>query len=182
MRDPWAANRPLLRRLFPLRTRWGVCLLLALWLAGCAATGGPEPAPGPYDTDGGKTAAVLRSGIRPWLGTPHRMGGMSPRGIDCSGLVVRLYRDLFNMRLPRTTSAQMRSGRPVARGDLIAGDLVFFTPAGKKYNHVGVYLGDGEFVHTSTSQGVMISRLDDDFWRRCYLTGRRLLPLTAGRR
>jgi hypothetical protein len=176
MHDPWYEKRPFSLGLFPLRARWAVCLMISLWVAGCAATIKPEPSLEPYDTDGQTPEAVLRNGIRPWLGTPHRMGGMGPRGIDCSGLVVRLYRDLFYMRLPRTTVAQMRSGRPVARGDLAAGDLVFFKPVNKKYHHVGVYLGDGEFVHTSTRNGVMISRMDDDYWRRCYLTGRRLLP------
>ncbi|HSO19427.1 MAG TPA: NlpC/P60 family protein, partial [Desulfosarcina sp.] len=109
-----------------------------------------------------------------WLGTPHRLGGMNRRGIDCSGLVVVLYDDLFDRRLPRTTRGLMRTGRPVGRNDLSGGDLVFFKPAGKSH-HVGVYLGGGEFVHTSTTYGVTISRMDDDFWRRCYLTGRRLL-------
>lgn len=167
--------RAVKRLFFRLRPGWSGCLLLALWLAGCAATGEPKPSPGPYAAHGQQPEAVLRSGIRAWMGTPHRMGGMGLRGIDCSGLVVRLYRDLFHMRLPRTTVAQMHSGRPVARHDLTAGDLVFFKPA-KKYRHVGIYLGDGDFVHTSTSNGVMISRMDDDFWSRCYLTGRRLLP------
>ena len=104
------------------------------------------------------------------------MGGKGKNGIDCSGLAVRLYRDLFQMDLPRTTAAQMRSGRPVARSDLAAGDLVFFKPVNKKYYHVGVYMGDGEFVHTSTSNGVMISRMSDEYWSQCYLTARRLLP------
>jgi probable lipoprotein NlpC len=175
MHEARAVKRPFPRRFFRLRPEWAGCLLLALWLVGCAATGEPEPSPGPYAADSQPPQALLRSGIRSWLGTPHRMGGMGPRGIDCSGLVVRLYRDLFHMRLPRTTAAQMNSGRPVARHDLAAGDLVFFKPV-KKYRHVGIYLGDGEFVHTSTSNGVMISRMDDDFWSRCYLTGRRLLP------
>jgi len=174
MHEPWAVKR----YFFRLRPGWAVCLLLALWLAGCAASAEPEPepSPGPYAADGQPPEAVLRNGIRPWLGTPHRMGGMGPRGIDCSGLAVRLYRDLFHMRLPRTTVAQMHSGRPMVRSDLTAGDLVFFKPVNKKYYHVGVYLGGGEFVHTSTSNGVMISRMDDDYWSRCYLTGRRLLP------
>ncbi|BBO74007.1 lipoprotein [Desulfosarcina widdelii] len=172
MHEPRAVKR----HFFRLRPGWAGCLLLVLWLAGCAASVEPEPSPGPYAADGQPPEAVLRSGIRPWLGTPHRMGGMGKNGIDCSGLTVRLYRDLFHMQLPRTTAAQMRRGRPVTRSDLAAGDLVFFKPVNKKYYHVGIYLEDGEFVHTSTSNGVMISRMDDDYWRRCYLTGRRLLP------
>jgi cell wall-associated NlpC family hydrolase len=102
------------------------------------------------------------------------MGGMSRRGIDCSGLVVVLYDDLFDLRLPRTTTALMHAGRRVEKENLAAGDLLFFKPR-TKVHHVGIYLGQGKFVHTSTSNGVMVSLMNDDFWRRCYLTGRRLL-------
>ncbi len=116
---------------------------------------------------------LLRAEINAWLGTPHMMGGMSRGGIDCSGLVVRLYADLFDMRLPRTTRDLIRVGRAVASTDLAAGDLVFFRPTAK-YRHVGIYLNRGEFVHASTTHGVMISRIDEAFWRGCYLTGRRV--------
>ena len=158
---------------------WLLTVVSALLIVGCATAPetGPQQFPKTIDdpVDNLQTEKVLRTEIRSWLGTPHRMGGMSRRGIDCSGLVVSLYRDLFDMQLPRTTRAQMRSGRWVARSNLVPGDLVFFKPATKTH-HVGIYLGKGEFVHTSTRKGVMISRLDDDFWRSCYLTGRRLLP------
>ena len=151
------------------------CLILAvLTAAGCATTHVPEAEPVLPLTGEQGPEQMLRAEIRTWLGTPHRMGGMNRRGIDCSGLVVTLYNDLFEMHLPRTTRALMRTGRPVARNDLVGGDLVFFKPA-TKFHHVGIYLGQGEFVHTSTTYGVMISRMDDDFWSRCYLTGRRLL-------
>ena len=149
---------------------------MGLMFFGCATTVVPDPDPEPVAPlpASQKPEQRLRKEIRSWLGTPHRMGGMSQRGIDCSGLVVILYDDLFDMRLPRTTRALMRTGRRVDRNKLAAGDLVFFKPA-TKYHHVGIYLGHGEFVHTSTTRGVMISRIDDDFWHRCYLAGRRLL-------
>ncbi len=150
-------------------------MLLALMTTGCATTtrdsGAVFSRP---DTSG--LAQMLRAEIQSWLGTPHRMGGLNRRGIDCSGLVVVLYDDLFDMRLPRTTTALMRQGRRVDARHLTAGDLVFFKPAAK-FHHVGIYLDQGEFVHTSTSNGVMLSRMDDDFWRQCYLTSRRLLAL-----
>jgi len=158
---------------------WLVMGLLAVLAAGCATTPEPEPADIPekvsVSNEVQRREQILRTEVRSWLGTPHRMGGLNRRGIDCSGLAVRLYRDLFGIQLPRTTRAQMRAGRLVARGKLRPGDLVFFKPV-TKYHHVGIFIGRGEFVHTSTHQGVMISRLDDDFWRSCYLTGRRLLP------
>ena len=171
--DWWQPNR------VRLGVGWLVAVVLAVMAAGCAATKDPKPEniPPPVypSADQSSTEQILRTGIRPWLGTPHRMGGMNRRGIDCSGLAVSLYRDLFGIQLPRTTHAQMRSGRWVSQSELSPGDLLFFKPT-TKYRHVGIYLGRGEFVHTSTRQGVMISRLDDDFWRSCYLTSRRLMP------
>lgn len=149
-------------------------ILLTVVTTGCATPSVPDPEPVLSTSGGAGTAQILRTEIQSWLGTPHRMGGLSRRGIDCSGLVVVLYEDLFDMRLPRTTTALMRKGRHVEKHNLTAGDLVFFKPA-TKVHHVGIYLGQGEFVHTSTSYGVMLSRMDDDFWRRCYLTSRRLL-------
>jgi cell wall-associated NlpC family hydrolase len=149
-------------------------LFLLLMATGCATTSVPDPEPAPMPEAVGSTEKMLRYEIQPWLGTPHRMGGMNRRGIDCSGLVVILYGDLFHRQLPRTTSTLIHIGRWVERKNLSAGDLVFFKPKWK-VNHVGIYLGRGEFVHTSTSNGVMISRMDDIFWRRCYFTGRRLL-------
>jgi cell wall-associated NlpC family hydrolase len=148
-------------------------LILLLMVFGCASTPASKPEPEYVRAGGTGTEHILRAGIRPWLGTPHRLGGMSHRGIDCSGLVVILYEDLFAKQLPRTTAALIHSGRRVARGNLSASDLVFFKP-GTKARHVGIYLGHGEFVHASTSHGVMISRMANDFWRGCYLTGRRL--------
>jgi cell wall-associated NlpC family hydrolase len=149
-------------------------ILLMVMTTGCATTAAPDREPVPSMSGGERRAQMLRDEIRSWLGTPHRMGGMSRRGIDCSGLVVVLYDELFGMRLPRTTTALMHKGRGVDKHSLTAGDLVFFKPA-TKFHHVGIYLGQGEFVHTSTSYGVMLSRMDDDFWSQCYLTGRRLL-------
>ena len=161
------------------KTGWATAVMLTLLISGCASSTPtrPQHSPEPVGASVGSrpTERMLRSEIQSWLGTPHRMGGMSRRGIDCSGLAVSLYRDLFGIHLPRTTRVQMRSGRWVERDGLLPGDLVFFKPVSKTH-HVGIYLGSGEFVHASTRRGVMISRMDDDFWRGCYLTGRRLLP------
>ncbi|MDJ0991128.1 MAG: NlpC/P60 family protein, partial [Desulfobacterales bacterium] len=76
--------------------------------------------------------------------------------------------------LPRTTGALARSGRPTALNDLAPGDLVLFRPPGSK-QHVGIYLGRNEFVHASTTRGVMISRLDEHYWRRSFWKARRVL-------
>ncbi|MFO7713004.1 C40 family peptidase [Desulfosarcina sp.] len=149
-------------------------VVISLLTAGCVTTTVPDAEPERSVVAGGQTDQMLRAEIRFWLGTPHRMGGMSPRGIDCSGLVVVVFADLFDIRLPRTTTELMRTGRRVEKNNLTAGDLVFFRPDHKTH-HVGIYLDRGEFVHASTRHGVIISRMDDDFWHRCYLTSRRFL-------
>lgn len=120
---------------------------------------------------------VLLAQHQRWAGTPYRLGGTSARGIDCSALVRNIFRDTFNVELPRSTGGQVREGSPIDRQDLQAGDLVFFDPPGS-YHHVGIYVGEGYFLHASTSQGVIISSLDNSYWRRYYWQSRRALAPT----
>ncbi len=117
----------------------------------------------------------LRKVVAHWIGTPHRMGGKDRNGIDCSGFVQRVYLDVFNIRLPRSTALQVRTGTQVGPTTLSAGDLVFFHPP-DKIRHVGIYLGRGEFAHASATQGVTISSLHRSYWRDAYWTSRRILP------
>lgn len=120
---------------------------------------------------------ALLSQHQRWVGTPYRLGGTNERGIDCSALIQNVYRDTFNMELPRTTRQQVKQGRLVNRSELQAGDLVFFKPPGP-YRHAGIYIGDGRFMHASSSRGVMISRLDNSYWKRYYWQSRRALEPT----
>lgn len=106
-------------------------------------------------------------------GTPYRLGGTNRRGVDCSGLVYRVYRDLYGLQLPRTTEAQVDLGYKVSADELQTADLVFFK-TGWATRHVGIYIGQGRFLHASTSRGVMISSLDNPYWQRHYWTSRRL--------
>lgn len=112
-----------------------------------------------------------------WVGTPYRLGGTTERGIDCSALVQHVFNDTFRLALPRSTGQQVHEGTPVARDELQAGDLVFFRPPGA-YDHVGIYVGDGYFLHASTSQGVKLSKLESGYWRRHYWQARRALEPT----
>ncbi len=116
----------------------------------------------------------LRAVVGLWTGTPHKMGGDSRRGIDCSGFVRRVYREVLGIRLPRTTSMQVQVGKVVNINELRIGDLVFFKPP-YKIRHVGIYLGYGEFAHASTSKGVTISMLNNPYWRDAFWTAKRLL-------
>jgi cell wall-associated NlpC family hydrolase len=117
----------------------------------------------------------IRSEFELWEGTRHKLGGMGLNGVDCSGFVRHVYQKLFNIELPRTTKGQVTRGRQVKRSELRAGDLVFFKPPYTP-RHVGIYLGDGEFVHTSSRKGVVISRIGPAYWSKYFWTGRRILP------
>ena len=125
--------------------------------------------------EAGQVERDLRSQAETWDGVPHEWGGTTRRGVDCSGLTSRLYEDTFGLQLPRTTKRQARVGERVSADALQPGDLVFFRPERKK-RHVGVYLSDGEFVHASSSSGVMVSSLDERYWQRTWWQARRLLP------
>lgn len=109
-----------------------------------------------------------------WKGVPYRAGGLSKAGIDCSGLVHVTYRSVFNLAVPRTTKSLARVGSRVGRGRLRPGDLVFFR-TGLRKRHVGIYVADGEFLHASTSRGVTISSLNEDYWDESYRGARRVL-------
>lgn len=112
-----------------------------------------------------------------FLGTPYRWGGPSPQtGFDCSGLVMTSYR-LSGIALPRTSREQYAGGVPVERRDLRDADLVFFaTGGGRIPSHVGIYIGDGRFVHAPASGGVVrVDELSSDYYRRHYLSGRSYL-------
>ncbi|HAY37748.1 MAG: NlpC/P60 family protein [Rhodothermales bacterium] len=122
--------------------------------------------------------AVLRAELKPWKGTPHVLGGNTMQGVDCSGLIKEVFADALNVEIPRTTGQLIQTGKSVRKSKLIAGDLVFFSPAQKKGGHVGIYLSSGEFTHASSSRGVMTSNLSNPYWSKHYETSRRILDET----
>lgn len=107
-------------------------------------------------------------------GVPYKWGGNDKGGLDCSGLVKITYQELFGLNLPRTTRKLIHEGLRVSASYLIAGDLVFFKTK-PNTNHVGIYMGDGTFMHVSSSKGVMKSRLDNPYWQKHYWQSRRYL-------
>ncbi len=134
----------------------------------------------PDPTRAGLTAAadrerLLRMEAERWAGAPYRLGGTDARGIDCSALVQTIYLQAFGADLPRTTERQVLVGDAIPRAELVTGDLVFFRPT-KRTRHVGIYLGNGEFLHVSRSMGVAVSSLSDAYWSARYWTTRRVLP------
>jgi cell wall-associated NlpC family hydrolase len=109
-----------------------------------------------------------------YLGTPYRRGGMDENGIDCSGLVGRVYLDC-GYPLPRTAEEIARVGAPVGREDLAAGDIVVFAIGGNEPSHVGIYVGTGAFVHApGKDDRVRVAELESDYFRHRFRGGRRL--------
>ena len=107
------------------------------------------------------------------IGKPYRYGGATPAGFDCSGLVFFSYRQA-GVALPRQTDHQLRASEPISPRSLRRGDLVFFDQEGKKNSHVGIYLGDGVFVHApSSGKRVRSDRLDSPYWRKHFSEARR---------
>ena len=112
--------------------------------------------------------------IDDWWGTRYRYGGTDRNGIDCSALTGMLLSDVYGVNVPRTAKEQFNLSEKVATEELAEGDLVFFNTRGG-VSHVGLYLGDHYFVHSSTSNGVTISSLNDDYYSRKFISGGRLL-------
>ncbi|WP_223297180.1 NlpC/P60 family protein [Enterobacter sp. 638] len=108
-----------------------------------------------------------------WKGTDYKWGGTSHRGVDCSALMQHLFSDAAHLSLPRTTGEQIHRGVQVAEHRLKAGDLIFFQ-TGPNRRHVGVYIGNRQFIHASTSQGVTVSTLANDYWHTHFITARRI--------
>lgn len=119
----------------------------------------------------GKNSKQLSRVFSEWVGTRYRLGGESKRGIDCSAFTQTAFEEAFGVSLPRSTAEQRYVGRKIAKNELKSGDLVFF----RHNNHVGVYLGNGRFMHSSSSHGVMISSLDEAYWSRSYTQSRRVM-------
>ncbi|MEJ2455276.1 MAG: C40 family peptidase [Candidatus Thiodiazotropha sp.] len=100
------------------------------------------------------------------LDRPYRYGGLTPDGFDCSGLVYYVYQR-SGIGIPRTARDQLRKARPVPLRKLAPGDLLFFRERSEKASHVGLYVGEGRFIHASTSQqAVTLSRLDNPYWKK----------------
>jgi cell wall-associated NlpC family hydrolase len=111
------------------------------------------------------------------LGVPYRFGGNDPqRGFDCSGLVRHVFMQAAALDLPRRSEDMARLGVPLEVADLAPGDLVFFNTRGRRYSHVGIYVGDGRFVHAPARRGqVRVEPLASRWWQARFNGARRLL-------
>jgi cell wall-associated NlpC family hydrolase len=178
----------------PLQVHAAFAALGALMLASFSASASPDapvakskpktksstPAQSEWDkyrqtANRGTVGDALAKKALSYRGVRYRMGGTSTSGIDCSGLTQTVYKK-WGMLLPRTSTEQFKSGRKVTKDQLLAGDLVFFSNTYKKgVSHVGIYVGDGKFVHASgAKRGVIVSSLSDDYHAKHYAGARRL--------
>lgn len=152
--------------------RIGVLILLSVLLIGCSHH---APPPNGRLADSITVIAELNDQLNRWYGTPYRYGGLSRSGVDCSGFVYLTFRDRFNLQLPRSTRAQTDIGTRIDKDQLLPGDLVFFkTGRGENGLHVGIYDSDKQFIHASTSKGVIRSSLDNSYWQKVFWQARRL--------
>ena len=152
----------------------GRALLLAALLALLSACTPFRPGlPGDAGTDDPGRALLQAAESR--LGAPYRYGGTGPDAFDCSGLVAYAHREV-GVPVPRTAAQQFAAARPVPRGDLRPGDLVFFR-LGREVSHVGIFAGGNRFVHAPQGGGhVRMASLDDEYFRRRFAGAGRRYP------
>lgn len=136
----------------------GLAAAWSLLAGGCATL--PQAPP-----DASAAARVVRLATS-LQGKPYRYGGTTPAGFDCSGFVQYVFREAAGIKLPRTSRSQFGAARRVPRGNEEPSDLLFFDINGRGISHVGIYLGQGRFVHAPSSGGeVKISNGNDSYWR-----------------
>lgn len=127
--------------------------------------------------------SILQRGLT-LVGTPYRFGGSSAAtGFDCSGFVGFVFRNEAGIELPRSTGEMIKLDAPrVRRDQLQPGDLVFFNNRGRgRVSHAGIYIGDDQFIHSSSSRsgGVRVDSLDDKYWRASYMEAKRVLAMAS---
>ena len=164
-----------------LLTLIGVMLLLGL--AACS----PYPRYKPYAPTTPKAEPVMEHSLtsnsyiafgmilQKYLGRPYKGKSKYVQGLDCSAFVQKVFWEFSETELPRTAREQFRVGKQVPRARLTFGDLVFFETERGKISHVGICIGFNDFIHASSSNGVTISGMDEDYWAQRYRGARRIL-------
>lgn len=127
-----------------------------------------------FHTGSAFAASKMDDAIDNVVGTPYKYSGTTTKGFDCSGFTMYVFEKL-GIELPHSSKAQAKLGVKVAKDNLKAGDLVFFNTDGNGISHVGIYVGDGKFAHSSSSKGVIITKLSDSYYAERYVKARRVM-------
>lgn len=124
-----------------------------------------------------RTEDYLKFGmiVQRYIGKPYSGNSRFQPGIDCSLFTQEVMREYADITLPRAAADQYQQGTEVPRRSLLYGDLVFFSTEREKITHVGLYIGFSEFIHASTSQGVIVSALNESYWAKRFVGARRIL-------
>ncbi|SFV70255.1 putative lipoprotein [hydrothermal vent metagenome] len=150
-------------------------LTLTLIFSSCSSTPTPKQKQTTYKLHKKNfVTTTLYKEYKKWAGVHYRYGGKNTNGIDCSALVQTIYKEAFNIHLPRTTKEQLKIGKRVTKSNLKEGDILFFKTS---YHllHSGIYLERGNFIHASSKYGVRLSNIHNPYWRAKYYTARRIL-------
>ncbi len=158
-----------------------ILIILILSLTGCVThpryrTGGFETRPEVKHLDGSPTTSEnIKFGLilQSYLGKPYKGKSKYEDGLDCSHFTRSAFKKYNGTILPQTAALQYASGKEIHFRHIRYGDLVFFNTVKKKVSHVGVYIGNRQFIHASTSRGVIVSHLDEKYWSKRYVGARR---------
>ncbi len=150
-----------------------IVLILIICLSGCSSQPQRIAPSVSISTEGREVRQRLLAYYEEWQGVPYRLGGTDKQGVDCSAFTQLAFREKLRFDLPRTTEGQVKRGRQISPTGLEPGDLLFYKSS-VKVRHVGIYLGEGQFMHASTSRGVMISELNNPYWIDHFWQARRL--------
>jgi cell wall-associated NlpC family hydrolase len=164
------------------RTRAGLCAGgVALLLAACSTTAPDMQAIGTQPPAESAQATARRSDVTFFalglIDTGYRFGGKNPEaGFDCSGMVSYVFREAANISVSGSTASIAKRGREIGKEELQPGDLVFFNTLGRPFSHVGIYIGDGRFVHAPSTNGrVRIDRMSNRYWAKRFEMARTYL-------
>lgn len=125
-----------------------------------------------FELNGNEDSKFLETVIS-WLGVPYKYGGCSKEGTDCSCFVNAFYKEMYNKSLPRKSEDMQQQSKKLEIKDLHQGDLVFFKIFGEKVSHVGIYVSNMHFVHATTSKGVMINSLEENYYKKYFYSAGR---------
>lgn len=157
-----------------------LCLMLTLFLAACSSSSPPRKKPAKPSLARIEAAGSGREVVMYALGlldVGYRFGGKNPEaGLDCSGMVSFIFRNAIGLSLQGSAADMAKQGRPVGLSRLKAGDLVFFNTRGRSYSHVGIYIGDDNFIHAPSTNGrIRVDSLKQDYYAKRFETARAVL-------